>query len=293
MHTYIDLHTHSTASDGTCTPEELITLALQQTEEDSFVILALTDHDTTAGIPSFLSAASHHQDRICAIPGIEISSDYHGIEIHIIGLNIDPSCAVLNQQMELSRQSRDGRNTAILAKLQEHGISVSLKDNKPEKPDETIGRPHIARALLNAGYVSSIKEAFDLYLAEGRSCFIKRKMPSVTEAVNLIQQSGGIPILAHPMIYHKLSSSDLHQLTGELKAAGLKGIEGYYSTYSEAEESYVADLAKQHALLLSGGSDFHGKNKPDISLFSGKGTLQIPPSVFHALFSENITLPPM
>lgn len=292
MHTYIDLHTHSTASDGTYTPEGLVALALQQTPENSFLVLALTDHDTTAGIPAFLSAASSYRDRICAIPGIEISSDYHGVEIHIVGLGIDPSCDELNQRMKVSRHSRDGRNAAIIAKLQEHGMPIDLNNIIPSKPNETIGRPHIARALLKAGYVSSIEEAFDLYLAEGRPCFIKREKPSVIEAIQLIQQGGGIPVLAHPMIYHKLSSAGLHQLTAELKAAGLRGIEGYYSTYSDVEEAYVADLVKQYALFLSGGSDFHGANKPDISLFSGKGNLTVSENILHGLFSENVTLLP-
>ena len=283
MKTYIDLHIHSTASDGTFSPTEIVNKALKLTEKDSPVVIALTDHDTVAGIDEFQKAAAKHKDRLTAISGLEISTDYHGVEIHVLGYNIDIHNKELLDRLAGCRESRDGRNEKIIQKLQEQGFKISMDEIKPDKPGETIARPHIAKLLMKKKYVSSVQEAFDKYLAEGRCCYVERIMPTPEEAIHLIKNSGGIPVLAHLMLYKKLDSSQKEALIRELKEAGLIGIETYYNTYTPVEQEYVAGLAKQWGLIETGGTDFHGQNKPHISLFTGQGDMEVPQKVLENL----------
>lgn len=280
MKTYIDLHIHSTASDGTLTPTEIVQTALKSTKsEKDPIVIALTDHDTVAGVSEFLKEAKKNKERVTAIPGVEISTNYHGVEIHILGYNMDPENKELLEQLKICRESRDGRNEKIIARLQAEGFQITMEDIKPEDPNETIARPHIAKQLMKKKYVSSVKEAFDKYLAEGRSCYVERIMPTPQEAIALIRNSGGIPVLAHLMYYKKLNAAEKEVLVSELKEAGLEGIEAYYNTYTPVEEEYVSSLAKQNALLLTGGTDFHGQNKPHISLFTGQGNMEVPEAI--------------
>ena len=283
MKTYIDLHIHSTASDGTFSPTEIVNKALKLAEKDSPVVIALTDHDTVAGIDEFQKAAAKHKDRLTAISGLEISTDYHGVEIHVLGYNIDIHNKELLDRLVVCRESRDGRNEKIIQKLQEQGFKISMDEIKPNKPGETIARPHIAKLLMKKKYVSSVQEAFDKYLAEGRCCYVERIMPTPEEAIHLIKNSGGIPVLAHLMLYKKLDSSQKEALVRELKEAGLIGIETYYNTYTPVEQEYVAGLAKQWGLIETGGTDFHGQNKPHISLFTGQGEMEVPQKVLENL----------
>lgn len=279
MNTYIDLHTHSTASDGTLSPAQIVQTAMAEIgETHSPVVLALTDHDTVAGIPEFMEEAKKYPS-LTAIPGVEISTDYHGVEIHILGYNIDVHNQPLLDRLKVCRESRDGRNEKIIQKLQEQGFQITMEDIQPENPNETIARPHIAKQLLKKNYVSSVKEAFDLYLAEGRCCYVERIMPTPQEAVSLIKNSGGIAVLAHLMYYKKLDSTQKSQLAAELKDAGLHGIEAFYNSYTPEEEEFVKALARQHSLLLTGGTDFHGQNKPHISLFKGQGEMCVPADI--------------
>ena len=280
MKTYIDLHIHSTASDGTLTPTDIVQTALKSTKSEKDPIgIALTDHDTVAGVSEFLKEAKKNKERVTAIPGVEISTNYHGVEIHILGYNVDPENKELLEQLKICRESRDGRNEKIIARLQAEGFQITMEDIKPEDPNETIARPHIAKQLMKKKYVSSVKEAFDKYLAEGRSCYVERIMPTPQEAIALIRNSGGIPVLAHLMYYKKLNAAEKEVLVSELKEAGLEGIEAYYNTYTPVEEEYVSSLAKQNALLLTGGTDFHGQNKPHISLFTGQGNMEVPEAI--------------
>lgn len=280
MKNYIDLHIHSTASDGTLTPTEIVQSALKSTKsEKDPIVIALTDHDTVAGVSEFLKEAKKNKERVTAIPGVEISTNYHGVEIHILGYNVDPENKELLEQLKICRESRDGRNEKIIARLQAEGFQITMEDIKPEDPNETIARPHIAKQLMKKKYVSSVKEAFDKYLAEGRSCYVERIMPTPQEAIALIRNSGGIPVLAHLMYYKKLNAAEKEVLVSELKEAGLEGIEAYYNTYTPVEEEYVSSLAKQNALLLTGGTDFHGQNKPHISLFTGQGNMEVPEAI--------------
>ena len=242
-------------------------------------MIALTDHDTVAGIPEFMKEAEKYKERLTAVPGVEISTDYHGVEIHVLGYNIDIHNAALLERLKVCRESRDGRNEKIIQKLQEQGIQITMDDIRPADPNETIARPHIAKQLLKKHYVSSVKEAFDKYLAEGRCCYVERIMPTPQEAISLIKNSGGIAVLAHLMYYKKLDAAQKATLAAELKEAGLDGIETYYNTYTPEEEEFVKSLAKEHALLRTGGTDFHGQNKPHISLFKGQGEMEVPEDI--------------
>lgn len=281
MKTYIDLHIHSTASDGTFSPKEIVNTALKIAGNENPLVIALTDHDTVAGIKEFQKAASKHKKQLTAIPGIEISTNYHGIEIHILGYNINPENKTLLEQLKLYRESRDGRNEKIIEKLKVQGFDLSIDELTPAKPGESVGRPHIAKLMMKKKYVFSVQEAFDKYLAEGRNCYVERLMPTPQEAINLIKNSGGIPVLAHLMLYKKLNAAQKENLVHELKEDGLIGIETYYSTYTPVEQLYVSSLAKQWGLSETGGTDFHGQNKPQISLFQGFGELEIPESILN------------
>lgn len=281
MKTYIDLHIHSTASDGTFSPKEIVNTALKIAGNENPLVIALTDHDTVAGIKEFQKAASKHKKQLTAIPGIEISTNYHGIEIHILGYNINPENKTLLEQLKLYRESRDGRNEKIIEKLKVQGFDLSIDELTPAKPGESVGRPHIAKLMMKKKYVFSVQEAFDKYLAEGRNCYVERLMPTPQEAINLIKNSGGIPVLAHLMLYKKLNTAQKENLVHELKEDGLIGIETYYSTYTPVEQLYVSSLAKQWGLSETGGTDFHGQNKPQISLFQGFGELEIPESILN------------
>ncbi len=287
MKTYIDLHTHSTASDGSFSPEEIIQAAVKLTsKENNPVFLSLTDHDTVSGIESFEKAASKYKDRLTAIPGIEISTDYHGVEIHILGYNIDQKNPLLLDKLKRYRDSRDSRNEKIIQKLQGIGIQISMEDIQPEKPGETIARPHIAKQLMKKKYVASVQEAFDKYLGNGKSCYVERIMPTPQEAITLIQHCGGTPVLAHLMLYTKLSSLQKNSMVRELKEAGLIGIETYHSSHSPIDEEYIKSLAKEWGLIETGGSDFHGRIKPDVSLFTGKGSMDIPETILPEFLNQ-------
>lgn len=272
----VDLHVHSTASDGTYTPTELIAEA----KRTGLSALALTDHDTTAGIKEAMSAAE--KENMELIPGIELSTDYKGKEVHIVGLYIDVENKELIEQTAAFRKCRDSRNEEIIAALQKEGFAITMEALKTENPDCVITRANIARFLYNHGMIKSVQEAFDKYIGDGCRCYVNRFKISPTDAVRLIKQAGGIAVLAHPLLYH-MSTVNLQKLIEELKEAGLDAIEAIYSTYSTGEEQLMKRTAKENGLLISGGSDFHGSNKPRIRLAVGYGHLYIPYSVLEEL----------
>lgn len=275
-HPIVDLHVHSTASDGTVNPAELISLA----RAAGLSAIALTDHDTTAGVPEAAQAAE--RSGIELIPGIELSTTYGDKEIHVVGLFIDPKNELLSAKTKEFRDCRDRRNEKMVAALQQEGFPITMEQLEQENPDCVITRANIARFLFHHGYIKSVQEAFDKYIGDGCRCYVGRFKISPMEAAALIRQAGGVAILAHPLLYH-MSSARLQQLIDDLKAAGLDGIEAIYSTYTPGEERLMKELASKNGLLISGGSDFHGSNKPSIRLGSGKGSLFVPYSVLSAL----------
>lgn len=272
----VDLHVHSTRSDGSLSPAELVSYAL----EKNLSAFALTDHDTTQGIAEALEAAKGKDIEV--IPGIELSTEYEGKDIHIVGLYIDYEGEEFKKYLQDFRDSRDLRNKKMCQKLQEHGVNITLEDLQAEYPDSVLTRAHYAKYMLKKGYVKSMPEAFDRYVGDHAPCFLPREKVTPSQAVSLIRRAGGIPILAHPILYH-MSKERLDKLVRTLKADGLVGIEAIYSTYNASEERQIRELANRYHLLISGGSDFHGTTKPGLDLAVGYGKLVIPSEILDAL----------
>lgn len=277
----IDLHVHSTESDGTLTPEELVTAA----KEAGLFAFALTDHDTCSGVPKAQDAA--RDAGIELIPGIELSTDYHGKEVHIVGLYVDPHNELLLSKTMEYQKCRSTRNARIVEALQREGLSITMEALEAENPDCVITRANIARFLYEHGQVNSVKEAFDRYIGDHCKCYVGRFKVASTDAIALIHAAGGTAVLAHPILYG-LGDTALEKLVTDLTAAGLDGIEALYSTYTRQDELQIKRTAAKHHLLLSGGSDFHGANKPDIRLGTGRGSLYIPYSVLTAIKEARI-----
>lgn len=265
----IDLHVHSTASDGTFSPSELVRYALSK----GLSAFALTDHDSVAGLDEALEAANGTSLEV--IKGIEFSTVWQSKDIHIVGLDIDPKHPDFKTHLEQFLSSRDTRNVRMIEKMQKDGIGISMEQMQERFGDTVLTRAHIARFLMEHGYVTQMSEAFDRYLSPDCPYYIEREKVTPQMSVSLIASTGGIPVLAHPMLYH-LSDAQLKELILALKPLGLMGIEAVYSTYSEEETAYIRNLAYETDLCLSGGSDFHGANKPGLDLGCGYGQLTVP-----------------
>jgi len=279
---YIDLHTHSTFSDGTLTPTELVGLAA----EKGLAAIALTDHDTISGVPEAIEAAKALVGRVRVIPGVEISAGFRDRDIHILGLNIDINSKSLNASLDAARANRMDRNMRMLKRFQEAGYKIELSDltSDPESKEATFTRGNFARALAEKGYAKDVTTAFNRFLAIGSPFYIPREFVSREETIKIILDAGGIPILAHPLLYD-LKHKEVEALVDELIGYGLQGIEAIYSAYTGDEEQYVKSLAHRKGLKVSGGSDFHGANKPYLTLGSGRGNLKIQESILDELLS--------
>lgn len=265
----VDLHVHSTKSDGSYTPTELVNYAI----EKGLSAFALTDHDTTDGIDEALAAAQGKNIEV--IPGIEFSTEYEGRDIHIVGLYIDYNSDFFIRRLVHFVQGRTTRNLEMCKRLNEHGVSITYEALTAEFPGCVITRAHYARYLMNHGYTKSIKEAFDRYIGDYAPCFVPRKKITPMRAIEIILKAGGFPILAHPMLYH-MGKERLEKLVASLKEIGLMGIEAIYSTHTPSDEREIRALAEKYNLCISGGSDFHGMAKPGLDLGTGYGKLFIP-----------------
>lgn len=273
---YIDLHTHSTASDGTLTPAQLAAYAA----EKGLKAFALTDHDTTEGITEAASAAKKYHIEL--VPGIELSASWQGKDIHIVGLDIDCENCRFQEILQSFQDSREIRNDKMLALLRKENIDISRRALEEAFPDSVFTRAHFARFLLDNHYVGSMQEAFDRYLGDHAKCFVPREKVTPFQAISLIHEGGGKAVFAHPVLT-RLSKDRLESLVNELKHAGLDAMETIYSTYTPSDELAMTQMAKRHGLKRSGGSDFHGSNKPYIDLAVGKGNLKIPYSILENL----------
>lgn len=275
-HTQVDLHTHSTASDGQYAPAELAALA----KKAGVGVLALTDHDTTAGLQEAAKAAQEVGIRF--INGIELDTKYPGIDgrFHILGYGINPLHPALQSRCTGYAEQRRARAERILHYLAERGIPLSFARIEALAKGGVIGRPHFARAMLEQGYITSIEEAFEKYLDTPEFQAIDRPKPHPKEAIQMITQAGGLAVLAHPYQI-KLGALDLETLLRELKSYGLFGMECYYSTHTPQQTQTLLALAQTLELAVSGGSDFHGEAvKPDVRLGTGiKNSLCVPDSI--------------
>lgn len=266
----IDLHLHSTTSDGTFKPAELIRLA----ERLGLTALALTDHDTVDGLPEFMEAA--RGSTVTAIPGIEFSSAWYGASLHIVGLYIDPDAPALRQLLTSLITIRDERNLRIIANLQKLGYNITLENVVTASGGGVVGRPHIAKALVTANHFVTQKEAFDKLIGHGKPAYVRRRLPLPGEIIATIHKAGGIAVWAHPLSGGRFSAARMRQVLRVLLPAGLDALEGYYGDYSEDQEKVGCTVAWESNLLVSGGSDFHGDNSPGVMMGTGRGRLNIP-----------------
>lgn len=281
---YIDLHVHSTVSDGTLTPAELVDLAV----ETGLSAFALTDHDTFRGVARAKERAALHKANghpIEVYAGVEISAAYKNRDIHILGLLIDETNEILDRTLTSFLENRNRRNEKMLEKFAELGIVLTMEDLTEDAPSSVITRAHFATALMKKGIVSSVQEAFEKYVGDDGPCYIPREYMSPEQAIGSIKKAGGVPVLAHPLLYH-LPHEELFALVDRLTKAGLKGIEVYYSNNRGQDEANVKALANHFGLVATGGSDFHGSVKPHISLGTGRGNLKIPYSVLENVMAE-------
>lgn len=271
---YIDLHVHSNVSDGTLTPAELVSLAA----EKELAAFALTDHDTVQGIGEALTAAQELEQNgtfLQVIPGTEISVAYKNQDIHMLGLLIDYKNEALCKALLDVQEERANRNYKMAEKLANAGIDISIEQLREYDSNAILTRAHFAKYLVAHKYCKSPKEAFTKYLDSHGPYYVPRKYISPKKAIELIKLAGGVPVLAHPLLY-KLSLDELDQLIHTLKDCGLEGIETIYSSNTGFDEGYVRKYANRYNLLMTGGSDFHGANKPLIDMGVGKGNLKIP-----------------
>ena len=284
----VDLHVHSNCSDGSFTPKELVEYALTH----DISAFALTDHDTVAGLDEAIACARELSGNICeknpegntveVVPGIEFSTEYEGRDIHIVGLFIDYKCDTFITHLTEFVASRDTRNEKMCALLREHGVNITYEGLQAQFPDAVITRAHYARFLLENEYVKSMNEAFDRYVGDHAPCFLPREKITPVQAVELILSVGGVPVLAHPVLYG-MGSARLEKLVSALADAGLVAIEAIYSSYTNADTQEMQTLARRYGLLVSGGSDFHGSNKPGLSFGTGYGSLYLHESILEAL----------
>ena len=280
----IDLHLHTTHSDGSLSPTDVLRLA----HKAGVTALAITDHDIVTGIPEAIAAGAELGIEI--IPGVEISSRVGNSELHILGYCLQWQDPELNRRLAFLRESRHSRNPQIIERLRALGLDVTYEEVRALAGTDAVGRPHIARLLMDKHYVTSAKDAFDRYLAEGRPAYVARELPSPADAIAWIRAAGGVAVLAHPT-WAKVSGESLNALLIALKAEGLGGIEVHYSSHTKRQTREYHDLAKRLDLLITGGSDFHGITKPDIEVGTGRGGLKVSEKLLDPLKKAALSAP--
>lgn len=271
----IDLHTHTTASDGSMNPRELV----RHAKYSGLSAVAITDHDTIEGIEDALDEGKRINFEVIA--GLEISADYNP-EMHILGYFFGETYLNIKDTLVNLKRNRKKRNPKIVNKLNEMGFNITMEEVKKEARGDIVGRMHIAEVLMKKGYVKSVEEAFDKYLSSGKPAYFKKDKLTPKEGILEILKAGGIPVLAHPVYLH-LGLKGLDDLLSALVSAGLRGIEAYYVDNTEKDTEELLKMSKRHNLLVTGGSDFHGSFKPDIAIGKGRGNLIIPYELLDAL----------
>jgi predicted metal-dependent phosphoesterase TrpH len=275
----IDLHTHSTFSDGSLTPEQLAAKA----REAGIVALGLTDHDSTGGVARFVAACK--EASVLPVPGVEISANVDHGTLHILGYFMDLADVRLQETLEEIRDGRNARNRRILKRLNELGLTLAWEEVARYAGEEVVARPHFARALIARGYVKTGQDAFDRYLGKGQPAYVDRFRLSAHDSVRVIHEAGGLSVLAHPFTLD-LKPRDLKEFVRGLAEAGLDGIEGYYSEYTRDQQNAYLALAGELGLVVTGGSDFHGDPNPAISLGVGFGNLRVPDELIAPLLAR-------
>lgn len=267
MKNVCDLHVHSTCSDGTVSPADLI----REAEKIGLSAVALCDHNTVAGLPEFLAAA--RESTVRAVPGIEFSTEYRGGELHILALFVEPEhyAAVTEKVQEMMRR-KEQSNLNLVAALKTAGIELDYAAIKAGTPNGQVNRAVIAADMVRRGYCGSVKEAFQRWLSPKHGFFVPPKRLDAPETIRFIRSIGAVSVLAHPFL--NLSEEGLRQFLAEAKE--LDGMETEYSTFTTGQRALARKIAGEFGLVCSGGSDFHGENKPDICLGTGRGDLHVP-----------------
>jgi predicted metal-dependent phosphoesterase TrpH len=271
----IDLHTHSTTSDGKLRPSEVVHLAARS----GIGALALTDHDTTAGVVEAQRAGQELGLEVIA--GVEINSEGEHGDAHILGYFVDPFEPRLQEQLEAIRDARVGRARGMLKKLAAMGMPLEWERVMAFAGDAvSIARPHIARAMVEAGYVTNTQEAFDRYISDKSPAYVNRLRMTMNEAIGFIHGAGGVAVMAHP------AESKLVNLIPQLVAAGLDGVEVYYPKHTPEQQAELLDLAQRYHLVTTGGSDFHTLDDPSHGQI---GCVDVPPDTVEKLKARRVT----
>jgi predicted metal-dependent phosphoesterase TrpH len=274
----VDMHAHTDASDGSYPPAELI----RRAAEAGLAAIAVTDHDTLAGLPEAVAAGADMGIRV--IPGVELSCRIPGGTLHILGYFVSPG-GPLGEKLAWLRGQRLARGEQIVGRLNGLGLQFEPEKVRALAGGASLGRPHIAQALIDAGHVADAKEAFDRYLAKGRPAYVDKAVLPKEEAIGAIIGSGGVAVMAHPH-QTNLGGEPLDALVSELASLGVRGIEAHYSLHSPRQLEEYLRLADRHGLRVTGGTDFHGPRKPDISLGTGKGDMHIPFAFVRGILDE-------
>jgi predicted metal-dependent phosphoesterase TrpH len=285
-HVGIDLHIHSTASDGTLSPLEILRLARKL----NLGAIAITDHDTVDGAKEAL--ALEIPASLQFLTGVEISAEPPPSfsspgSFHILGYAIDPDDPVLNQTLRKLQEARKNRNPRIIEILNDLGFNLALSEVQEESGECQLGRPHIAQLMVTKGYVHSIDEAFDRYLGKGRPAYVDKYRIGSARAIEIILDAGGVPVLAHPFLLQAQDDTVLEDLVVTLMEMGLMGMEVYYPEHPPDKTADYIKIAKKHRLLMTGGTDFHGAIKPEIQMGFGNGDLFIPYELYERLIQSN------
>ena len=260
----VDLHVHTTASDGSFPPEDVVRMAA----EAGLQAIAITDHDNTNALQRCMDAGRVYDIEV--IPAIELSADYKGIEVHILGYYIDPNAESLSDLLEIALINREERNQKICARLREEGFAVTMEELHERHPGTVLGRPHIGLLMMEKGYVESVRQSFREYMGKGAKLYVPKVNMPMERAISRILAAGGVPVLAHPYQY-ELPEPQLRELIELVISLGCKGMECVYARYDEAQRSALCALAEEYGLIVTAGSDFHGTPKPDILLGDIRG----------------------
>ncbi len=255
-----DFHMHTTHSDGSYTPDEL----LKYCKEKNLNTVAVTDHDTVSGYDECKAAADKYGVEL--IPGIEISCQFEPGTLHVLGYFLNPKDAGLAKSLADLQRARADRNPMIIEKLNKHGIKITMAEVTAESGGDQIGRPHFAQVLIKKGYVKNNEDAFRTYLGKGAAAYVDKRRLSAKEGIEMISKAGGVAVIAHPKQLKVTDRARLRELFKEWKSYGLGGVEAYSSCQTKDEQKFWHDLGAELGLIITGGSDFHGKNKPDVDL---------------------------
>lgn len=264
----IDLHVHTTASDGTMSPRDIVIYA----KETGLRAIAITDHDTIEGVEEALEVG--RETGLEVVPGIEISVDFH-CEMHILGYYIDIKDEGLIKALEVLGLHRQQRNPRIIKRLQQMGLDITFDEVAQEAGGNIIGRPHFAAVMQRKGYVETFNQAFERYLAIGKAAYVKKDKIKPKEGIEIITNAGGVAVLAHPKYLEMSHNNGFEKLLEELKGFGLSGMEVFYTSHTPEETGKFSGLAQRHGLLMTGGTDFHGKNRQEVMIGRGQGDLEV------------------